>query len=257
MEDATKDITENIMETTNATPATRTETPSETSRTTRILSVAGALAFALTAMIAGYIYIGIQPVVIVGGASVIGLIMWTRTYLSRPVDPSVILPPFLLTVAALEAHMGEEYLAGFGPAMSRLFDISWTESGFLMVFAFIGPTLYALTALGLYRRIPIAGFMAWFIFIGPGTAEFTHFIFPLLRPAIGAELAAPLSQVVSNGGFVANMQNYWLQTSGTYYFPGMYTAVLPMIPGIWAIVRVIKASRKARRAAPALRLAAA
>ena len=171
--------------------------------------------------------------------------MWSRTYLRRPLDPQIILPVFLVTVAALEVHMIEEYLTGFGPAMSRLFDISWTERSFLMVFAFIGPTLYALTALGLYYRIPVAGFMAWFIFIGPGVAEFSHFIFPLLKPAIQPELTGTLSQAVSNGRFVAGMHNYWVRTMGTYYFPGMYTAILPMIPGIYAIRKVIRASRRA------------
>ena len=62
------------------------------------------------------------------------------------------------------------------------FDISWTEQSFLLIFAFVGPALYALTAAGLYYRIPFAGFLAWFIFIGPGVAEFTHFVFPLLEP---------------------------------------------------------------------------
>jgi hypothetical protein len=70
--------------------------------------------------------------------------------------------------------------------------------------------------------------VAWFIFIGPGLAEFTHFIFPLLRPAIEPALAAD----------VAGMPNYWIGTTGTYYFSGLYTAVLPMIPGIWAIRRL-------------------
>jgi hypothetical protein len=156
----------------------------ETSKTTQALSIAAAAAFALTAMMTGYRNIGIPPVVIVGGSSLIGMVMWIRTYLKRPLDPRVILPPFLLTVAGLEVHMAEEYLSGFGPAMSRLFDISWSEPSFLMIFAFIGPTLYALTALGLYYRVPLAGFMAWFIFIGPGVAELSHFIFPLLEPAI-------------------------------------------------------------------------
>jgi hypothetical protein len=215
----------------------------ETSKTTQILSIAAAVLFTLFAMAAGYRNIGIPPVVIVGGASLIGMVFWIRTYLGKPLDPRIILPPFLLTVAALEAHMAEEYLTGFGPAMSRLFDISWTERSFLMVFAFIGPVLYSLTALGLFYRIPLAGFLAWFIFIGPGVAEFTHFIFPVLQPAIAAGLQEPLSQAVSNGRFVADMRNYWLQTTGTYYFPGMYTAVLPMIPGIWAIVRTVRASR--------------
>src|SRR6476620_10281239 len=177
-----------------------------TSRRTQLLSAAAALAFIVGAMIAGYRSIGLAP--------------------------------FLLTVAALEAHMTEEWLTGFGPAMSRLFDISWSEHSFLLVFAFIGPTLYSLTALGLYYRVPIAGFLAWFIFIGPGVAEFTHFIFPLLRPAIQPDVAAPLSTAVSNGQFVADMRNYWLRATGTYYFPGLYTAALPMIPGIYAIVRL-------------------
>src|SRR5438552_18863895 len=90
-----------------------------------------------------------------------------------------------------------EYVTGFGPAVCRLFDISWTERSFLMVFAFVGPTLYALTALGLYKRVPLAGFLAWFIFIGPGVAEFTHFIFPVLKPAIQPELAGSISQAVA------------------------------------------------------------
>jgi hypothetical protein len=219
----------------------------ETTRNTRIWSVAAAVLFIATAMTAGYRGIGIPPVVIVGGSSLIALVFWTRTYLKRPLDPSIILPPFLLTVAALEAHMIEEYLTGFGPAMSRLFDVSWTERSFLMVFAFIGPILYTLTALGLYYRVPLAGFIAWFIFIGPGVAEFTHFIFPALQPAIRPEFPGVISQAVSNGGFVANMRNYWVRTTGVYYFPGMYTAILPMIPGIYAIIRVIRAAGRRER----------
>src|SRR6185369_4569447 len=99
---------------------------------------------------------------------VIALVLWIKTYLSNPLDPRIILPLFLLTVSALEVHMTEEYLTRFGPAMSRLFDISWSEHSFIIVFAFIGPALYSLTALGLYYRVPMAGLLAWFIFIGPG-----------------------------------------------------------------------------------------
>ena len=122
----------------------------ETSKTIQYLSIATAVLVALGAMIAGYHNIGLPPVVIVGGASVVGMVLWIKTYLRKPLDPRVILPPFLLTVAALELHMAEEYLAGFGPAISRLFDASWTERSFLMIFAFIGPALYTLTALGLF-----------------------------------------------------------------------------------------------------------
>jgi hypothetical protein len=215
----------------------------ETRKSSQILSVVAALAFVAIAIVSGYRNIGLPPVVIVGGSGLVALVLWSRTYLRRPVAPDIILPVFLLTVAALEAHMIEEYLTGFGPAMSRLFDISWTERSFLLIFAFIGPIIYTLTALGLYYRVPVAGFIAWFIFIGPGVAEFTHFIFPVLRPAIQPALAHPISQAVSNGRFVADMPNYYVGTTGRYYFPGMYTAVLPMIPGIHAIVRLMRARR--------------
>jgi len=42
------------------------------------------------------------------------------------------------------------------------------------------------------------------------------------------------------------MPNYYLKTTGVYYFPGLYTAILPMIPGILAIRRVLRASRAAQ-----------
>ena len=205
---------------------------------TKTWSSAVAVLFLALAMWSGYTAIGLPPVVIVGGAGLIAFVIWQRTYVQRPTDPSVILPLFLLTVAALEVHMAEEYLTRFGPAMSRLFDISWTERSFLLIFAFVGPCLYALTALGLYYRVPIAGFMAWFIFIGPGVAEFTHFIFPLLTPALSPTVTTPITTAVSNGLVVADMPNYWIGATGHYYFPGLYTAVLPMIPGIYAIIRL-------------------
>ena len=215
----------------------------ETKKGLQRLSMLIASTFIIVACIQGYLNIGIPVVVIVGGSGIIGLLMWYKTYLKYPVDPKVILPLFLLTVAALEVHMCEEYLTGFGPAMSRLFDISWSERTFLMIFAFIGPVIYTLTALGLFYRIPIAGFVAWFIFIGPGVAEFTHFIFPLIRPDLLPDVKATISQQVANGSFIGNMQNYYLKTTGQYYFPGMYTAILPMIPGIYSIIKLIKLNR--------------
>ena len=34
---------------------------------------------------------------------------------------------------------------------------------------------------------------------------------------------------------------------GTYYFAGMYTAILPMIPGIYAIYRLLKEDFRERQ----------
>jgi hypothetical protein len=39
------------------------------------------------------------------------------------------------------------------------------------------------------------------------------------------------------------MPNYYFQATGRYYFAGVYTAVLPMIPGIYGIIRVVRASK--------------
>jgi hypothetical protein len=70
----------------------------------------------------------------------------------------------------------------------------WTVQSYLMIFVFIGPVLYTLTALGLFRGVPIAGFMMCFILIGPGVAEFTHFIFPALRPDVMPTWPRPFRQ---------------------------------------------------------------
>jgi len=219
-----------------------------TSKPVQVVSILSALSFMAIAMAAGYWEIGWPPVLIVGGSGIVGSLLWWKTYLRRPLDPDVVLPPFLLTVAALEVHMIEEYLAHFGPAMSRLFNISWSERSFLMIFAFIGPAIYSLTALGLFRKVPIAGFFMCFIFVGPGVAEFVHFILPALRPDVDPLLAQNISGTVGSGGrFIAEMPNYYFGATGRYYFPGMYTAILPMIPGIFGITRLLKARHNAAK----------
>jgi hypothetical protein len=216
-------------------------------------SLLAAIAFCIIGPTMGYLTIGLPPVIIVGGAGVIGFVFWYFTYLKHPTDPRIILPIFVLTVAALQIHIVEEYLTGFGPAMSRVFNIPWSEKSFILVFALVGPTIYTLTTLGLYYRIPMAGFIAWFIFIGPGVAEFTHFIFPLLQPLIEPTNLNNITQTIS-GTAVAEMPNYYFKATGQYYFSGMYTAILPMIPGIYAIYRLTKEHKlqSKLRAAPQL-----
>jgi hypothetical protein len=209
-------------------------------------SLAAAIAFCIIAPTMGYIKIGLPPIIIIGGSAVVGFLFWYFTYLRKPTDPRIILPLFILTVAALQIHIVEEYLTGFGPAMSRLFNISWTEKSFIMVFALVGPTIYTLTSLGLYYKVPFAGFVAWFIFIGPGVAEFTHFIFPLIQPHIEPGNLSTVTQTI-NGTEVASMPNYYIKATGHYYFSGMYTAILPMIPGVYAIYRLTRKEKSAKQ----------
>jgi hypothetical protein len=212
----------------------------------RIASMAIAGSFLIGTMLAGYWYIGWPPVLIVGGSGTAAFALWSLTYLRRPLPPEVVLPSFLLTVAGLQIHLIEEYLTGFAPAMSRLFNISWSVHSYLMIFVFVGPLLYTLTALGLFRRIPLAGFLMIFVLIGPGVAEFSHFIFPALRPDVQPTVAASVQAVVGRGQFMQNLPNFWVRVTGRYYFPGLYTAILPMIPGIHGLRKLVTAARTAR-----------
>jgi hypothetical protein len=209
-------------------------------------SLAIAIAICIVAPVFGYLKIGLAPVIIVGGSAVIGFFFWYFTYLKKPTDPKIILPIFILAVAGLQIHMVEEYFTSFGPAISRVFNVPWTEERFLLVFMMILPIIYTLTTLGLYYRVPLAGFVAWFIFIGPGVAEFTHFIFPLIEPHIDPQNIKNVTRTIQ-GVEVPEMPNYYYKTSGNYYFSGMWTAVLPMIPGVYAIYRLTKESRKLKK----------
>jgi hypothetical protein len=221
--------------------------PDETRLSLRVASMTIAAIFLLATMWAGYRYIGWPPVIIVGGSGTAAFVLWSLTYLRRPLKPEIVLPAFLLTVAGLQVHLIEEYLTGFAPAMSRLFNISWSVSSYLMIFVFIGPVFYTLTALGLFKRVPLAGFLMCFILIGPGVAEFTHFIFPALRPDVQPTVAKSVQAVVGHGQLMQNLPNFWVHVTGRYYFPGMYTAILPMIPGIYGIRKLLIGSRAVRK----------
>ena len=103
--------------------------------------------------------------------------------------------------------------------MSQLFDISWTERSFLLVFC-----LRRALSLRLDRDWPLlsdalAGFLAWFIFIGPGVAEFTHFIFPLLKPALDPTLPTAITDSVKRAPGRRDAELLDRQT-GRHHFPG-------------------------------------
>jgi hypothetical protein len=42
-----------------------------------------------------------------------------------------------------------------------------------------------------------------------------------------------------------NLPNFWVHVTGRYYFPGMYTAILPMIPGVYGLFNLVRAARSA------------
>jgi hypothetical protein len=157
--------------------------------------------------------LGLAVVAIVGGAGMLAFIAWGLTTYRIPASPNVV-PVYLLTVASLHLHIMEEYLMGFAPRMSRLFGIpTFTEQAFMISFAFIGIVLWILAGIGLLYRNPLANYAAWFMFMIP-VMEISHYIFPLIE-------------------------------GGPYhYFPGMYTAWLPMLPGFYGIYQLWIGSRQ-------------
>jgi hypothetical protein len=176
------------------------------------------VAFLVTVWTVGLIKVGPAPTIIIGGSAALALVAWLLTTYKQPASQRIV-PVYLLTVTFLHVHIMEEYVSGFPAAMSELFGLTnFTERPFLIGIAFVGPTIWILVGIGLIYKNSLANYLAWFIFIGPGFMEFTHYVFPIIE-------------------------------GGPYhYFPGMYTAWLPMVPGIVAMYMLYKETRDKRGA---------
>jgi hypothetical protein len=142
----------------------------------------------------------------------------------------------LAAVGGFYAHLIEEYVKHYAPAISRLFGIGWTESGFVVA-SYALATGLLVVAIGLHHRSTLAGFIAW-LFLVSRLAELLLFVFPLIRPSIAPDVPNAISQKVVTGAFVAEMPNYYYRITGSYYFAGMYTVALTIIPALYAMYRI-------------------
>ena len=206
---------------------------------------------AIAALVVGcvtffYLGLGLVPVYIIGGPGLLAVFFWYRAYLKRPTNPAIIVPLFLITAAGFEIHLIEEYLGHYAPAISRLFNIGWTDRVFVVI-CFLLAAALCLVSIGLYYRKAAAGFVAS-LFLFTRLAEVGLFVFPLLRPALQPDAAHPISQSVASGTFVADMPNHYWRTTGSYYFPGMYTVALAILPALYTLYRVWQARPSATAA---------
>ena len=194
---------------------------------------------AAVVLVAGVAYLSLNfsilPLFIVGIPGLLAYLLWYATGLRRPLEPAVILPAFLVTAAGFTVHAIEEYLGHYGPAIGRLFGFAWTDHAFVIVILCLVAAL-SLVTIGLYRQVPIAGFVAT-LFLATRIAELALFVFPLVRPSIAPDVAGPVTQVV-DGTRVTGMPNHFVDAVGTYYFPGMFTVALPVIPAVYALHRI-------------------
>jgi hypothetical protein len=181
------------------------------------LSVALVAAFIPTYAATLYVQAGFLVVGIVAGSMVAGFVIWLRTTLRRPPAVPAILPAYLLTLILFLLHVLEEHVFNFAGRISAAAHVRWTETQFVEVIVLLGPAIWIAGALGVYKRHPLGNFVAWFLFVGMMVGEPAHFlVFPFME-------------------------------GGRYhYFPGMWTALFPMVPAAYGIWRMLADDRSSR-----------
>jgi general stress protein CsbA len=197
------------------TPANRTD--GRVTRETR-LSVALVAVFIPTYATLLYLQAGLMVVGIVAGSMVAGFVVWLRTTLRRPPSARAILPAYLLALALFLFHVLEEYAFDFAGRIAAAAHVQWTEAQFIEVIVLLGPAIWIAGAIGVYHRHPLGNFVAWFFFVGMMVGEPTHMlVFPLME-------------------------------GGRYhYFPGMWSALAPMVPAAYGIWRMLADDQAAKK----------
>jgi hypothetical protein len=163
---------------------------------------------------------GLIVVGIVVGSMVAGFVVWLRTTLTRPPAASAILPAYLVTLVLFLLHVLEEYAFDFAGRIAAAAHVRWTEAQFVEVIVLLGPAIWIAGAVGIHKRHPLGNFIAWFFFVAMMLGEPAHLlVFPFME-------------------------------GGRYhYFPGMWSALLPMAPAAYGIWRMLADDRAARQAA--------
>jgi hypothetical protein len=120
-------------------------------------------------------------------------------------DGTEVLPVYLLAIAVQCLHFTEEYLTGFQHQFPRLFGDDWSDARFV-AFNMLWLAAFVLAALGVYRRIPLAYLIVFFL-------------------ALIGGLGNGISHLV---------------LSATYrrYFPGLITAPLCLLLGFTVLTRL-------------------
>jgi hypothetical protein len=196
-------------------------------------------------LVAGTTYLtmsfGVAPLLIVGVAGSAAYLLWFVAYRPAPFVSTRLLSLYLATVGGFAFHSIEECLGHYGPAVGRIFGFAWTDSAFLVAILVLLGAL-SFVAIGLQRRVRLAGFVA-ILFLMTRLAEVGLFIFPFLRPAIAPDVAQSVSETV-HGTMVHDMPNHCMAVVGAYYFPGMLTVVLPLVPAVLALREIWRGRAK-------------
>ena len=161
-----------------------------------------------------YTQAGPLPVGVILGSMMGGLIGWRKTTALRSVDPYKVVPLYLLLQALFYLHVGEEVATHFNQGIAALSGHPWRDAEFDYLITLIGPIVWVYAAYSLWKGQAFGNFILWFMIVGMIVGEPTHLlVFPVVR-------------MVKEGVEYD-------------YFPGMYTALFPMIPAILALVLIL------------------
>lgn len=171
-----------------------------------------ALTFAVALCVIITTYIGIQPAIIVGGSAIIAFFVWLKTTYKKPINPSTIVPIYLLALTGQIIHTGEEYIADFPGHLSGLFHLQNLDRNvFTLSVLIFAVAIWVLTAYGLLKKNPLANYFLWFFLIGPGFINgIAHVAFPFL--------------------------------ARQFYFPGLITVIIPTILSIVIMRKILRES---------------
>lgn len=94
-----------------------------------------------------------------------------------------------------------------------------------------------LVCLGLYYQKPIAGFLA-ILFLLTRLAELALFIFPYVSPVHQPDNPTAITASI-HGTLMAKLPTYYYPVTHQYYFPGMYTVGLVLLPTVYTLYRML------------------
>ncbi len=153
--------------------------------------------------IANYLYYGIGFSLVLTLSGFISLIAWIKTTYKDPISTDRELALYLLLLAVILIHLGEEYYA-----VSRLYN-GFANSPisldiFILVYLIWGTSLAILAAIGLIYRNPLSNFIVWFMIISSALVNgMGHIALPFALGTVYApgSLTAPLPVLI--GGYLA------------------------------------------------------
>lgn len=181
------------------------------------LSIIAVAVFIVAFLTLTYMLLGSVPAVVIGVATIGGLILWLATTFHYPIDPQLVIVPYLLTVIFFIAHVYEEYLTNFEVAMTDITGFHVLERNFLTVAAFFGPILWLSGAILILKRKEMGYYFLSLFYVAMTIAELSHFVFPFLE----------------DGTF--------------HYVSGMYTAAIPLIPAGYGLRITLREVRRLKR----------